>query len=301
MKKLRYGLIVLLLLLAACGGSDDDPQIPTEFVIPTNADTATPWPTDVPTWTPTPTVTPTATLVPTETPTVTPSMTITDTPRPTDTATTTPTADTGAISALMQLAYQATILPPDFQAGTVLAGGGPPAPVDTQAAGTGPTSCGIQPGGGFATVFTNDAAIQQQLGCPVTYHFSAASASQIFERGVMIWLDGLPNGIIVLTMDGRSQRYEDTYDASVDPVSGGETPPAGLQEPVRGFGKVWRTFPDVRNGLGWALTAETATQANVQSFQRGRMVFLPTRGDILVFTESSGALNGTWISVPGTF
>jgi hypothetical protein len=31
------------------------------------------------------------------------------------------------------------------------------------------------------------------------------------------------------------------------------------------------------------------------------MVYLPTRGDILVLTENPGGASGTWISVPGTF
>ena len=34
------------------------------------------------------------------------------------------------------------------------------------------------------------------------------------------------------------------------------TPPAGLLQPDRGFGKLWREVPEVRDMLGWAVTPE---------------------------------------------
>jgi hypothetical protein len=33
-------------------------------------------------------------------------------------------------------------------------------------------------------------------------------------------------------------------------------PPPGLYQPIRGFGKLWRTHPEVRDRLGWATAPE---------------------------------------------
>ena len=62
--------------------------------------------------------------------------------------------------------------------------------------------------------------------------------------------------------------------------SGGETPPAGLVEPVRGFGKVWRENPAVRQALGWATAPENGEQAQVVRFERGVMVFRASAGRV---------------------
>ena len=55
------------------------------------------------------------------------------------------------------------------------------------------------------------------------------------------------------------------------PLSG-LTPPPGLYEPSRGFGKVWREFPDIRAQIGWAVENERAVTASYQVFERGRVL-----------------------------
>ena len=47
------------------------------------------------------------------------------------------------------------------------------------------------------------------------------------------------------------------------------TPPSGLRQPERGFGKVWREHPDLREQLGWALEKEQRANARIQAFERG--------------------------------
>jgi hypothetical protein len=114
----------------------------------------------------------------------------------------------------------------------------------------------------------------------------------------MLWLNG---PIYALFSDGRYRRYDDTFVQGVDPESGGEVPPAGLVEPVRGFGKVWRSNGDARAGLGWGTTAETGGSAVMQRFERGWMIDLTQRSDILVLVEDPGGLAGSWQSYPGDF
>lgn len=84
-------------------------------------------------------------------------------------------------------------------------------------------------------------------------------AEQRFEDGWMFWLQ--PVGQIwVLTINDENQGvwsvYEDTFiegEAEVDPEI---IPPEGLFQPERGFGKLWRENPEVRDAVGWAVEIE---------------------------------------------
>jgi hypothetical protein len=285
----------IALILAACAGNPT-PQVvlPTVAELPTLTPTESPVPSATPTDTPTPTSTFTATVTPTLTLTVTPSITITDTPSPTATNTATPTPRQGALFLLDQLADSVTVLPQELR----------PSPATpfvfevegslTPAVTPQPVTCTVQPSGGFGMVFIGNPAISGLIGCPQGTITSVTSAEQAFERGTMLWLSG---PIYVLYSDGRLQQYTDTFVDGVDPVSGGETPPTGLLEPVRGFGKVWRSSPDVRSGLGWGIAPEAGGSATMLRFERGWMVDLTQRGDVLVLSESAG----TWQSYAGNY
>jgi hypothetical protein len=75
----------------------------------------------------------------------------------------------------------------------------------------------------------------------------------------MFWLQ--PAGqiwVMIVTGEGRGdwQIYEDTY-TDGEPESDPElVPPEGMEQPLRGFGKLWRDNPDIREALGWAITPE---------------------------------------------
>lgn len=289
------------LVLAGCGQ-----PTPEVGVLPTLAELPTLTPTDTGTLvtplppTETPTDTPTVTITSSITVTVTPSATITETPTPTPTVTPTatntiePTEDNEGIMALLALAAQATVLPEQLQPAVV-----PTVPGATQAPVT--TVCSFGPPGGFATVYQGDPTLSAQLGCASGSVLPMSSASQLYERGEMFWLQGPPGYIYVLFNTGRWQRYDDTYNASVDPESGGETAPAGLKEPIRGFGKVWRSAQEVRTGLGWASNDEVGGQATVQLFEHGQMIYLSQRGQIFILVNDAGGLTGTWRAVQGSY
>ena len=297
---MRYlTVIILACVLAACGAeSAPAGPLPTLAELPTLVPTDTPVPSDTaaPTLTPTPSLTPTDTLTPTAS--VTASATITDTPTATPTATATPTPRVAAVGLLALLAAQATVLPPTYQPPPVtLTPVSPVMPTPPPAV----AACPYPPPGGFGPVYAADPALAAQLGCPVgapPAATSSASAYQPFERGAMAWLGG---PIYALLGSGRFQRYDDTFVPGVDPDSGGETAPPGLVEPVRGFGKVWRSAPDARAGLGWGLTGESGAQATLLRFERGWLVYLPQRGDVLALVEDPGGQAGAWRALPGAF
>ncbi|MEZ4667109.1 MAG: hypothetical protein R3E39_04185 [Anaerolineae bacterium] len=275
-------------------------ELPTLAALPSVTATllATATPNESPT--PTPTNTLTATASPSDTPSVTPSATITDTPTPTasntplPSDTPAPTADNEGLLALVALAAKATVLPPQFLPTSVptIAGIVATAPI--------PVSCVTPPSGGFAAIYASDPTLAQQLGCATPSILSVSSASQNYQIGEMVWVAGPPPVIYVLFGNGQFRRYDDTFNAAFDPNSGGETPPNGLREPVRGFGKVWRTFGEVR-GIGWAVTDETGGQATIQIFERGQMVYLPQRATVFVLANDSSGVAGTWRAFAGSF
>jgi len=215
---------------------------------------------------------------------------------------------------LAMLSERATILPPAtlynpptltaiaFAAQTLIAGGAAltPAPVDggSALATLPPASlnCAVSPPPALAV----DPALSQSLGCPVGSLVTTATAIQSFERGAMIYVQGSPGSIYALSLDGRFRRFDDTWTSS-EPETGGETPPLGLIEPKRGFGKVWRLNLDVRGSLGWAVTDEQGATTSVQLFERGRAIFLPQRGETYLLIDDPGGLTGSWRTLPGGF
>jgi hypothetical protein len=156
-------------------------------------------------------------------------------------------------------------------------------------------TCATPPDGSFATVYSNDPQIQTAVGCPLSASSPVSSAYQTYQNGLMIWVQSLgspPQPVIyVLFNNGTYQRLSDTFVDGVDPSSTGQTPPEGFSEPVRGFGKVWRDTPGVREGIGWASSGEIASAAQVQLFERGEMLALTQLGQTFVFVTGAP---GTW-------
>jgi hypothetical protein len=111
--------------------------------------------------------------------------------------------------------------------------------------------------------------------CPSGPAESSWAAEQIFEHGRMIWMehgeyvysdlwgsgdyDG--EGVIFVLYDSSAgghqvQVFVDTWTSAEPESDPSIVPPAGLYQPIRGFGKVWRNNPEVRDRLGWAVAPE---------------------------------------------
>ncbi len=103
----------------------------------------------------------------------------------------------------------------------------------------------------------------------------------------MIWSDhiGWYAQPIVFTLNGDStyQSFQDSFDPSQDPVSSNATPPAGLVEPILGFGKVWREQPGVRDRLGWGKIEEVSGSGRFGMFSGGYMVWISQTNRTYVF------------------
>ncbi len=132
-------------------------------------------------------------------------------------------------------------------------------------------------------------------GCPEEIdEFDAAQ--ERFEHGFMIWRGDL-RIIYVLYDDGTYRPYDDNFhegDPESDPAI---VPPTGLYQPIRGFGLVWRTNPDVRQAIGWATEPEAGYHGMAQWYQGAG-----PHGDLLFLQGIDGSvyrlgMGGTWEKV----
>ena len=109
---------------------------------------------------------------------------------------------------------------------------------------------------------------QRRADCPSGPAIPSAAAEEIFETGRMIWL-ATSRMIYELRDGGGLTIYQDTWTDDQPAIDPSIVPPDGRYQPLRGFGKVWRTVPDSRNMLGWALAPERGYQTQLQNSKVG--------------------------------
>ncbi len=120
--------------------------------------------------------------------------------------------------------------------------------------------------------------------CPLNPPLVSAATFQQFEKGFMLWVQ--QHGAIYVLYDSanfpRWQVYQDAFREGMpeaDPAFGGG--PAYTWQPRRGFGLVWRTLPDVRQRLGWAVSEwETPFTIQIQTGADGMIYMSEPRGGI---------------------
>lgn len=133
-------------------------------------------------------------------------------------------------------------------------------------------------------------------------------AEQTFQNGRMLWLQ--PNQeiwVMIETDDdtaGVWTRHRDTWTEGMPEMDPSMVPPEeDLFQPIRGFGKLWRENPAVREALGWALEDEMGHVTDYAYFAGGEVTadgeYVPGPGyhtvrsrfgQTFIFDET----NGTW-------
>jgi hypothetical protein len=149
----------------------------------------------------------------------------------------------------------------------------------------------FRPQGSLGIVWEANPRIQQDLGwARQATPNVVGGAYQQFDNGVMAWREDTQQ-IYAFLDNGVWYSFADTFEEG-DPESDPRfAPPAGKQQPIRGFGKVWRENPGLREQLGWALAKEQAQQAEVHSFERGVML---RYGGLLYSVVGVDTDNGRW-------
>jgi hypothetical protein len=118
--------------------------------------------------------------------------------------------------------------------------------------------------------------------CPAGLPVVSAAAEQPFERGILIWLEAT-DSVIVFYDNGRWQRFDDTWTEDQLKINPALVPPVDRFQPIRGFGKVWRESPEVREALGWALGVELGFESTIQD-----QAIIPDRPDLTYLLTYNG-------------
>lgn len=114
----------------------------------------------------------------------------------------------------------------------------------------------------------------------------------------MVWIEAA-DSIVVLFADKSWQQFEDTWDETQPESDPAIVAPAERYQPIRGFGKVWRTQPVVRQRLGWALSPElafeTVMQPQSEDSESLSVVFLKLFNGQVAALIDRGADNKEWL------
>jgi hypothetical protein len=118
-------------------------------------------------------------------------------------------------------------------------------------------------------------------------------AEQTFEHGHMFWLRPV-NQIWVLVADendttrGTWTVYDDTWQEGQQEIDPRIQAPAGLFQPERGFGKLWRENPEIRAAMGWALEPEfgyvTGYEYHPGGMVNAQNVYIPEAGYHILYS-----------------
>ncbi len=155
------------------------------------------------------------------------------------------------------------------------------------ALGTG-SGCTVPVASTFANAY---AAVQERLGCPIGAGTAVSPmAAQPFERGWMYWR-GDTRQIYALAANGQYWQMADMWNEGMPADDPAYVPPAGLVQPVRGFGLVWRSTPALRDALGWGTAPEAPTSGFWQEFERGAML-LGADGYVYALFSAEGQHSG---------
>lgn len=168
-------------------------------------------------------------------------------------------------------------------------GGASPGTVPVVGGGGAPGACNIAVASQFASAYNTNPALQS-LGCPRDGGAAITLVAQNFERGRMFWRD--TRQIILVTSANTYWRLFDAWSEGMPADDPAFAAPAGLLQPVRGFGLVWRGNEVYRNALGWANVPETVVASFWQEFDGGSL-FLGNDGLIYAIPAAeSGTFPG---------
>jgi hypothetical protein len=99
-------------------------------------------------------------------------------------------------------------------------------------------------------------------------------AEQVFEHGRMFWIQPRQQIWVILDEGQNSGKwlvYEDTFQEGEPELDPSIIAPEGMYQPERGFGKLWRSTPEIREQLGFGLTPEFGYVSNYEYHPGGQL------------------------------
>jgi hypothetical protein len=114
---------------------------------------------------------------------------------------------------------------------------------------------------------------------------------QSFQGGLAIWRSDTREIYVLQRGDNTWSVHRDTWRPG-DPIAADVPPPPGALVPAAGFGTVWRSTPEIKNRLGWAVYEPRGSGGSIQTYEHGLVVWTP-HGLIYVLSN-----DGKWRTYP---
>ena len=143
----------------------------------------------------------------------------------------------------------------------------------------------------IARLYGNNQQVRDLLGEASPGSKTVTLLEQSFQGGLAIWRSDTRE-IYVLRRDGNTwSAHADTWRPG-DRIALDGPPPPGALVPAGGFGSVWRSTPEIKSRLGWAVYEPRGSGGSIQVFERGLVVWTP-HGLLYVLSN-----DGRWRTFP---
>jgi hypothetical protein len=135
-------------------------------------------------------------------------------------------------------------------------------------------------------------------------------AEQLFEHGRMFWIGPIDQiWVLKITSTGHGtwSVYKDTFVDGEPENDPSLVPPDGRYQPQRGFGKLWRESPGLRDALGWGVTPEFGYVSRYEYHPGGTVdasgkyipgpgyhILYSLAGEMFRFNEANDPTQQTW-------
>ncbi len=144
----------------------------------------------------------------------------------------------------------------------------------------------------IARLYANNSQVRDLLGQSYPGSRTVTLLEQSFQGGLAIWRSDTRQ-IYVLQRDGQTWSvHSDTWRPGERVAADATPPPPGAMVPAGGFGTVWRSTPEIKSRLGWAVYEPRGSGGSIQTYERGLIVWTP-HGLLYVLSN-----DGRWRTFP---
>lgn len=144
----------------------------------------------------------------------------------------------------------------------------------------------------IARLYAGNSQVRKLLGESYPGSRTVTLLEQSFQGGLAIWRSDTRQ-IYVLQREGQTWSvHDDTWRPGDRIVAEPTPPPPGAMVPAGGFATVWRSTPEIKNRLGWAVYEPRGSGGSIQTYERGLIVWTP-HGLLYVLSN-----DGRWRTFP---
>jgi hypothetical protein len=143
----------------------------------------------------------------------------------------------------------------------------------------------------IARLYSNNQQVRNILGEASPGSKTVTLLEQSFQGGLAIWRSDTRQ-IYVLRREGNTWSVHTDNWRPGDRTTVDGPPPPGALVPSGGFGSVWRSTPEIKSRLGWAVYEPRGSGGTIQAYEHGLVVWTP-HGLLYVLSD-----DGRWRTFP---